>query len=196
MENFMIYHQSHYLEMASSYSLLFISNIARRIMSHSYAIIHRIFITPPWSWRIFNRRIHIITIAYVWSDQGLDKSSPNGKWRVWEDMWFNRPQNWINSPTNPLRVINRREIPIEQKPQIVNTSHNPTSIRANIELWLRNLRPRTMNQYDLTLFWIKFQSISRKKIVFQPNPFYPTFKFFQINGAQLFLYAVEGWYGN
>jgi hypothetical protein len=44
MENFMIYHQSRYLEMSSSYSLLFISNIARRIMSHFYAIIHRIFI--------------------------------------------------------------------------------------------------------------------------------------------------------
>jgi hypothetical protein len=32
--------------------------------------------------RHVNRRIHNVTIIYVWSDQGLDKSFPNEKWRV------------------------------------------------------------------------------------------------------------------
>jgi hypothetical protein len=39
-----------------------------------------------------NRRIHNITTVYVWSDQGLDKSCPNGKWRM-RGMWSNRLQN-------------------------------------------------------------------------------------------------------
>jgi hypothetical protein len=65
-------------------------------------------------------------------------------------MWSNRPQNWIYPLTNSFRVINRREILIEHKTQIINTSHNPGGLCLRVE-WYRG---RTFLRSSIPTWWI------------------------------------------